>query len=373
MHSTQARTDSAARSALRRLGRLAWLPVFSALAFAGCTHSADTPPGTGPSELGLSLDMAASPDVLTLDGQSQSLITITARDSNGSPKRDVGVRVEITTSIGIVDVGRLSTKNVVTGGDGRATLTYTAPALPSSGNSDPGYGVTIQAVPSGTNYATAVARSVDIRLVPPGLILPVPHAPVPRFTFSPNSPGEGQDVFFDASTTTAACIPDPASPNDASKCTPEAGAIVAYQWDFGNGRTGSGVTVRTSFDLGGQYLVKLTVVNDRGLSNSTANSVTVSTVAPPTADFVFSPTPPSAGQTVFFDASASKANLGRSIIDYSWTFGDGGTGRGQKPSHAYGTAATYSATLTVTDDAGKTGTVTKTIAVGAASGGSTGK
>ncbi len=128
MQSTQARTDSAGRRTLRRLGRLAWLPVLTALTFAGCAHNAETPPGTGPSELGLSLEFTAVPDVLPLDGQSQSLLTITARDSNGAPKRDVGIRVEIITSQGIADIGRLSAKNVVTGGDGRATLTYTAPA-----------------------------------------------------------------------------------------------------------------------------------------------------------------------------------------------------------------------------------------------------
>jgi chitodextrinase len=336
----------------------------TALTLAGCAHNADTPPGTGPSELGLSLEFTAVPDVLPLDGQSQSLLTITARDSNGAPKRDVGIRVEIITSQGIADIGRLSAKNVVTGGDGRATLTYTAPAGAPTNNSDTGrIGVTLQAIPAGTDYSNAVPRTVDIRLVPQGVILPVAHAPVPNFTFSPTAPGVADDVFFDASSSIAACSPDPSAPNDATKCTPESGSIVAYQWDFGNGRSGSGSSLRTSFDLAGSFVVKLTVQNDRGLTNSVSKSITVTAVAKPTAEFTFSPTAPNINQTVYYDASASSASSGRTIVDYSWNFGDGGAKHGQTTTNTFPNAQTYTVTLTVTDSAGATGTKSQSVSV----------
>jgi PKD repeat protein len=339
----------------------------TALAFAGCAHNADTPPNTGPSELGLSLEFTAVPDVLPLDGQSQSLLTITARDSNGVPKRDVGIRVEVITSQGVVDIGRLSAKNVVTGGDGRATLTYTAPAGAPTDNSDSGHiGVTIQAIPAGTDYSNAVPRTVDIRLVPQGVILPIAHAPVPNFTFSPTSPGVADDVFFDASSSIASCAPDPTAPNDASKCTPEGGAIVAYQWDFGNGRSGTGASLRTSFDLAGTFVVKLTVVNDRGLTNTVSKSINVTAVAKPTAAFTFSPTAPNITQTVFYDASASSAAPGRTIVDYSWNFGDGGTKHGNPTTNTFPNAQTYTVTLTVTDSAGATATTSQQVTVGVA-------
>jgi PKD repeat protein len=367
MHSTQARIDSVGRRTRRTLARLAWLPVLTALTLAGCTHNADTPSNTGPSALGLDLKFTAVPDVLPLDGQSQSLLTIVARDSNGTPKRDVGIRVEIITSEGIVDIGRLSTKNVVTGGDGTATLTYTAPAGAPSNNSDTGnMGVTIQAIPAGNDYSNAIPRTVDIRLVPQGVILPIAHAPVPNFFFSPTSPGEGDAIFFDATSSIAACAPDPTAPNDASKCTPEAGSIIAYQWDFGNGRTGSGAQLRTSYDLAGNYVVKLTVVNDRGLQNTTSKSITVTATSGPTADFSFSPQNPEPGQVIFYDASASKAAPGRSIVDYFWNFGDGETQHGRTQANAFPGAQTWNVTLTVTDSAGQTGTKTQAITVAAA-------
>ncbi len=361
MHSTQARTDSAARGAFRRLSRLAWLPIATALALTGCTHGTSTPSGTGPSVLGLSLTVEASPDVLNLDGASQSVITVTARDANGAVKANVGLRIEIVTGQGIVDVGRLSSKTAVTGGDGRATVTYTAPALPSAGNSDPGYSVTIQVIPSGTDYTAAVARTVAIRLVPQGIILPVAHAPVPNFTWSPAAPGEAQDVIFDGSSTIASCAPDPAAPNDATKCTPEGGAIVAYQWDFGNGKTGNGAQPHTSFDVAGSYVVKLTVVNDRGLTNAVTKTVTVAAVSKPTATFTFSPSNPNINQGVFFDASGSTASSGRSIVSYSWNWGDGNFGSGVQTSHTWTKAQAYVVTLTVTDSAGATATANQTV------------
>ena len=45
--------------------------------------------------MSLSLAITANPDVLSLDGSSQTLITIEARDTNGQPAPNVPLRVEI--------------------------------------------------------------------------------------------------------------------------------------------------------------------------------------------------------------------------------------------------------------------------------------
>ena len=220
MQITHARTnDSLRRGRVRRASLLGWLPVAAAVALSGCTvKKTEAPDITGPSELGLSLELRVSPDVLNMDGVSQSTLTITSRDANGHVQPNVDVRVEAIAGGEIVDVfGRLSTKNVRTGGDGRATLTYTAPNSASSQNSDSGNNlVMLAAIPAGYDYHNAVVREVLIRLIPQGVLLPQPFSPVARFTMSPTSPGEDQDVIFDASTSTASCVPDPANPNDAS-------------------------------------------------------------------------------------------------------------------------------------------------------------
>jgi PKD repeat protein len=356
------------RGRLERLMRALRLGVAltAVVAAAACTHKTEAPSPSGPSELGLALTMGASPDVLTLDGQSRSEISVVARDSNGNVKGNVSMRIEIRYYGSIVDLGTLSSKNITTGSDGRATVMYTAPTGAPQNNSDDGASiVTIVAIPAGYDYANAVTREVNIRLVPQGNILPQAFAPVPKFTFSPQAPGEDQEVHFDASSSIASCVPDPSDPSNASKCTPAGGAIVSYQWDFGNGHTGSGVRVDANFETAGTYTVKLTVVNDRGLTNSTTGSISITALANPTAEFAFSPQTPSMGTTVNFDASASKASADRSIIQYSWTFGDGAKGSGQLTSHRFDTANTYAVTLTVADSTGRTGTITKQITVSA--------
>jgi PKD repeat protein len=369
MQITHARTnDSLRRSLARRAGLLGWLPVAAAVALSGCTvKKTEAPEITGPSELGLSLEMRVTPDVLVMDGVSQSTLTITSRDSNGKIQPNTAVRVEVTAGGEIVDIlGRLSTKNVTTGGDGRATVTYTAPNSTPSQNSDSGnIGITLIATPAGQDYRGALARQVDIRLVPQGTVLPESGFPLPRFTFSPTSPGEEQDVIFDASTSIAACQRNPADPNNATSCTPADGRITSYQWDFGNGQTGSGVRVTTRFATRGSYAVKLIVTNDRGFSNQVTQNVVIAAVANPTVDFSFSPAAPGVNQQVFFDANASQPAAGRTIARYDWNFGDGFNGNGVTESHRFARAGSFSVTLTVTDSAGRTAANTKSITVGA--------
>lgn len=370
MQITHARTkDSLRRSRVRRASLLGWLPVAAAVALSGCTvKKTETPDPTGPSELGLSLQLEVSPDVLVMDGVSQSRLRIVSRDSNGKPQPNVAVRVEVTTGGEIVDtVGRLSTKNVTTGGDGSAEVTYTAPNTAANVNSDSGnMGVTLLVTPAGHDYRNALSRQVDIRLVPQGTVLPQAFAPVANFTVSPSVPGEGQDAIFDASSSIASCVPDPAAPNDASKCIPQPGAITAYQWDFGNGQTGSGIRPTVRFATAGSYVVTLIVTNDRGMNSAPLQkAIAVGVVGNPTVDFAFSPASPAIGQQVFFDGNAARANGGRTITNYSWNFGDGHFGSGVTEAHRYERIGNFSVTLTVTDSAGKTGTATKSVPVAA--------
>ena len=67
MQITHARTnDSLRRSRVRRASLLGWLPVAAALALPGCTvKKTEAPDITGPSELGLSIELRVSPDVLS--------------------------------------------------------------------------------------------------------------------------------------------------------------------------------------------------------------------------------------------------------------------------------------------------------------------
>src|SRR5712692_3831946 len=119
--------------------------------FAGCTVShTPAPPLHGPSTLGLSLTITANPDVLSMDGASQSQITIEARDANGQLLSNVALRADIVANGQVTDFGSLSAKSLVTGSNGRASVVFTAPtAVPGA----PIPQLSIAITPRGTDAA----------------------------------------------------------------------------------------------------------------------------------------------------------------------------------------------------------------------------
>jgi PKD repeat protein len=216
--------------------------------------------------------------------------------------------------------------------------------------------VSILATPSGSNFQTANPQTVDIRLVPTGVILPAAGSPKAAFTVSPASPTANTPAQFDASTSCG-------STDAANACT-TASAITSYVWNFGDGGTASGKVVSHTFSSPQQYSVTLTVTNDRGLSASTTNAVSVGAGSLPTsAQFRFSPASPAVNQTVFFDASEAKPGTGHTLTQYKWQFGDGTSGSGMLVSHAYGIAGGYSVTLTVVDETGQQLAASQTVTV----------
>lgn len=86
---------------------------------------------------------------------------------------------------------------------------------------------------------------------------------------------------------------------------------------------------------------------------------------PPAVDPVAAFTTDPSGLSVAVDASSSSDEDGR-VVGYAWDFGDGGRGTGQRASHEYAEAGTYTIALTVTDDSGATNTRTAEVTVSAA-------
>jgi PKD repeat protein len=146
------------------------------------------------------------------------------------------------------------------------------------------------------------------------------------------------------------------------------GSITSYNWNFGDpgsaGNTATGAAPSHRYASAGVYTVTLIVTDDLGVSTAKTGHVTVD--AAPTAAFTVSSNPVTAGSAVGFDASGSGDSVG-TITGYSWNFGDPGsadnTATGRAPNHVYATPGTYAVSLTVTNDAGQSATLTASVTV----------
>jgi hypothetical protein len=90
--------------------------------------------------------------------------------------------------------------------------------------------------------------------------------------------------------------------------------------------------------------------------------VSVDVVAPPNADFTYSPGDPS----IFDNASFSYWNGGYwdpTMTGYAWTFSDGATGTDQTMSHKFSKDGDYTVTITVSALGDRTNSATKTVQV----------
>jgi len=152
---------------------------------------------------------------------------------------------------------------------------------------------------------------------------------------------------------------------DGSGSSDPDGTIVTYEWDFGDGSTGTGVSPTHSYGSVGSFTVTLTVTDDSGLSDTATSTADISDVPQqaPVAD-PDGPYTGTVGDPVTFDGSGSSDPDG-TVVAYDWDFGDGNTGTGVSPTHSYSSVGSYTVTLTVTDDSGLSDTAASTADIAA--------
>ena len=151
---------------------------------------------------------------------------------------------------------------------------------------------------------------------------------------------------------------------------PQRDAIVAYEWDFGDGTTGTGATVSHTYSSDGEYTATLTVTDANGdKSEAAATQVTIQNFAP----VVDAGVDQWAHAGTAIEVRAHVTDLGTTDAPWSYTisWGDGATSQGTTPtldnpltaSHAYAADGEYIATVSVTDKDGGLGTDRLTVTV----------
>ena len=173
----------------------------------------------------------------------------------------------------------------------------------------------------------------------------------------PNSP-----PMADAGDPYNGTVNEPMTFNGSGSSDPD-GIIVSYDWDFGDGYTGTGSTPEHTYTGDGTYIITLTVTDDDGDSGE---QMTMATIGlgnqAPIAD-AYGPYNGTVNEPVEFNGNGSSDSDG-DIVAYQWTFGDNSTDTGPTPTHTYTTDGEFTVTLVVTDDAGDTGTYETTATIG---------
>ncbi len=191
-------------------------------------------------------------------------------------------------------------------------------------------------------------------------VTPEETGPSASFTASPTSGTSPLTVSFDASDSTYAD-----------------GTIQSYSWNFGDGHTGAGMTTSHTYSTttAKTYTVTLTIRGTDGETDTATTTISVSTSSGggtttgdnPSARFDVAPTLGVAPLRVVFDPEDSEAAEGRTLILYTWSFGDGDATSDINPTdqiHVYKTdttSETFSVTLIVLDNEGDSDSIVKTL------------
>lgn len=270
--------------------------------------------------------LRADPQTIPATGGSTDIVA-TVVDAAGNPLQ--GVPVTFTTT-----AGQLSAGQAITGANGEARTTLTAPR-------------------SATVTATAGGQSATVEVT----------AASPAVTIT--APTTGLEAGVAATFTV----------------TPVSGTAtngireVVIDWGDGTAVTRlgaiSGATpVAHAFPRAGVYTVRATVTDTQGITGTSSVVVNVNEQSSVPVTMTATPNPVSIGSPlqqgiVAFSASAGGLGSSASVVSYDWSFGDGqgAVTTGSTTNHRYTAPGTYIANVTVRTTTGTSGFTQLTVRV----------
>ena len=215
---------------------------------------------SGPAELGLSLKLTATPDVITADGNSSSLIRATVYNNNGQLVQGREIFFATSDEAGhFASIGTLSTDRETTNSQGIAQVIYTSPPRTDATANQ---SVLVNARPVGDDFNAAVYRYVriELRSAEPRLFPQVPGNISPVCSFVIEAPSGFR-------TRVSILFQSTASDSD--------GTIVRYQWFFGDGVQDTHPDENHVYLSPGDYTVTHVVTDDDGAQAACAASFVI--------------------------------------------------------------------------------------------------
>ncbi|MFY0675244.1 MAG: PKD domain-containing protein [Bacteroidia bacterium] len=113
-----------------------------------------------------------------------------------------------------------------------------------------------------------------------------------------------------------------------------------FEWEFGDGNTGSGINPTHQYQNAGTYTVTLKAYfGDKNSGDIVTESIEVFLIEDPVACFESSTELSSPGQPIVF------TNCSVNSFRYEWDFGDGNTSTALSPEHAFEESGTFTVLL----------------------------
>ncbi|MBD3636329.1 MAG: PKD domain-containing protein, partial [Crocinitomicaceae bacterium] len=132
-----------------------------------------------------------------------------------------------------------------------------------------------------------------------------------------------------------------------------------YQWNFGDGSTGTGSEADHIYYAPGVYNVTVLITNGCGNSGTATTTVTIQNNLPITdVDWMVSADTICPGNSVFFQSDEDEG-----AFTHVWDFGDGNTSTAPIISYQYDNVGVYPVSLTITNGCGYDSTVYDTVVV----------
>jgi len=119
--------------------------------------------------------------------------------------------------------------------------------------------------------------------------------------------------------------------------------IIDWQWNFGNGNTGTGFSPSMNYANQGEYDISLITTNTKGCKDTLIMDDYIKAGSFPTMDFDVAEDSTCALTKIQFN------NLTTNAQDYLWFFGDGDTAMSENPTHGFLALGDMDVTLVASD------------------------